>query len=595
MKQKKKRIIRITAIALVLALFAASVSGAVYAEAVVPDKQITLAMTPSLAASEPLVVGDVLKLDVTAQADFRVYSNFTVIYYDKNHFAPCDAAGVIFTPQTQGGTAITDYIALDPENPLSKAGQAYGDINVTNLANYPAAWKDAAGVLLPAYQGYAAIALKVPYDLTANPATGTPAASNPWFSFYLKPILPTSASNKAAVFMSQSAVRTDTANPNGVMYYSAATGGAGWRKVAVTLPAKLEYSIQAAAVNPVTVTFSAGTHGTLTGGIDSVRNIEQGTLIGEQSGQYWPGVTPDYGYYFAGWAYADDPALTPLPDTEPIGTREGVYTPSISFIPVFLPNPVQLQLYLLDLRKPAGQQEINAGTPIALQVGDDFNAAVQTAQAAAASLTDPVDPSTGYTLTILPASQANNNYVVPLMDQSTLRVEIARIHRGTYFINYLPSGSDVTNLPAKQEKAAGASVSIAAAPKRKGYTFTAWTTGVANYAPGAIYSSDADMTLTAVWQQNPPPFITNGNAIKLQYKSATTLTMSTSAPGVTWSSNSNVVQVNSATGEIKGVKTGTATVTGTDADGFSADVSVKVSYAWWQWLIVIFLFGWIWY
>jgi hypothetical protein len=208
-----------------------------------------------------------------------------------------------------------------------------------------------------------------------------------------------------------------------------------------------------------------------------------------------------------------------------------------------------------------------------------------------------VDTGGGWFLERFGPAQANNHYVVPEINDGVWPVEIARVHRGTWFITYLAGGGDVSGLPGRQAKSRGETARVAPGPARKGYAFLHWTDGAQAYVPGQGYAADADLALTAAWERNPEPAIVGGASKALQYKSTDTLRLATSAPGpVTWSSGDpGVVRVNAETGEIRGAKTGTAVVTGRDGDGFTASVTVNVRYAWWQWLIVILLFGWIWY
>jgi len=562
---------------LALALLASAVGAGVQALGGAPGGHITLGLTPNFPASEPLVTGDVLRLDVTAAADFAAHSSGTVIYYDSRYFSPCDAAGGAFTA-----------LDINPANPLCKAGPAFEDINAGNLSDYPAAWKDeSTGLLLPEYAAFAAVALKIPYDLSARPATGVPNAGISWFTFYLKVTASTPPGETASVFISPDALRT-TANRTAPMYFSAAPGGAGWLNVEVTLPARLDYTAEQAVPNPVTVNFTAGARGSLTGGIAYVRNVEAGTTIAQQSARRWPALTADMGYHHAGWAYAASPTDI-LPEDTHLGTVSGDV---IDLVAVFAPNPVRVQLYLLDMSRPAGAQEIDLGEPLDIFVNDDYSAAV----AALGSAIDayPVDAANGWFL-----ERLVKHWVVPETAGPVIRVEMARVHRGTWFITYAPGGGDVENLPLRTEKPRDAAVQVSAQmPTRRGYAFSRWQDAAGNaYAPGQSFAENRDLDLTAVWNRNPDPYVEGDLSRSLQYRSSLTLRLVTSAPGsVTWSSSSpGVASVNPGTGEVTGAGPGTATITGRDGDGFEARVSVTVSYVWWQWLIVIFLFGWIWY
>ncbi len=74
------------------------------------------------------------------------------------------------------------------------------------------------------------------------------------------------------------------------------------------------------------------------------------------------------------------------------------------------------------------------------------------------------------------------------------------IHRVTYNAN----GTGVTGLPEPQEKTAGVALTLSAVVlSRNGYRFTGWNTAAdgtgTDYAPGASYTQEADLTLYAQW------------------------------------------------------------------------------------------------
>ena len=577
MKKARKKARRWIALAVAAALLISAAGAGVSALGLSPERQITLGLEPSCPVSEPLVAGeDVLRVDVTAQADFGVYSNSTVIYYDKRYFAPCDADGTAFTGTVQG-TGIEGYLEeLNGSHPLCAARAEYfGSVN------------------LPSVTDYESIVLTIPYDLENRPAAGMPDAETPWFTFCLKVIAGTTGT-PASIIMDANDLRTQD-NRNALMYYSAAPGGSGWADVDVTLPAQLDYIIQEKATDPVRVDFPeppAGTRGSLTGDITYVRNIESGTLLGDQIALRWPETVPDTGYQLTGWAYADDPTNVLPPESTLL---EG----DASLVPVFGPRPVKVQPYLLDMY---GSVETDIGPPLEIFVNSDYSLDVAALEAAIEAAAGVIDTQGGWFLEKFGPAQANNNYIVPEMDfepGDIWAVEIARVHRGTWFINYLPGGVDVetATMPGRTEKPRESAAQVAAAPWRKGWAFQHWTDGTNIYAPGQAYNENADITLTAIWSKNPAPSVQGGTSRSLQYKSGTTLYLTTKAPGsVTWTSdNPGVVSVNKTTGQITGLKRGSATITGTDGDGIPASVRVTVDYVWWQWLIIIFLFGWIWY
>lgn len=74
-----------------------------------------------------------------------------------------------------------------------------------------------------------------------------------------------------------------------------------------------------------------------------------------------------------------------------------------------------------------------------------------------------------------------------------------------YTVYYSGNGSGVTNIPANQTKTYGVTLSLdATRPERTGYSFLGWSTSStatsATYLPGALYTTNASITLYAVWQ-----------------------------------------------------------------------------------------------
>ena len=94
-------------------------------------------------------------------------------------------------------------------------------------------------------------------------------------------------------------------------------------------------------------------------------------------------------------------------------------------------------------------------------------------------------------------------------------------------VNFNANGNNVSNMPAIQTKYCGQVLTLSSTkPTRTGYTFKGWstsssaTTADSNYAPGAKYSTDAKLTLYAVWEANKYPLDVNG---LLDNESATTI------------------------------------------------------------------------
>lgn len=76
----------------------------------------------------------------------------------------------------------------------------------------------------------------------------------------------------------------------------------------------------------------------------------------------------------------------------------------------------------------------------------------------------------------------------------------------TYAVGYNANGG--SGAPASQTKKYGTNLTLSTVrPIRSGYAFTGWNTKAdgsgTDYAPGAVYTANAALTLYAKWQQNP--------------------------------------------------------------------------------------------
>ncbi len=79
----------------------------------------------------------------------------------------------------------------------------------------------------------------------------------------------------------------------------------------------------------------------------------------------------------------------------------------------------------------------------------------------------------------------------------------------TYTVSYNANGG--YNAPGKQTKTHGAALMLSSSiPTRSGYTFLGWGTSSSStsvsYASGGRYTTNADITLYAVWQKNPETY-----------------------------------------------------------------------------------------
>ena len=74
----------------------------------------------------------------------------------------------------------------------------------------------------------------------------------------------------------------------------------------------------------------------------------------------------------------------------------------------------------------------------------------------------------------------------------------------TYTVTYSSGTTDyVSNLPASQIKTQDIDLSLSdMVPVREGYTFIYWVTPSGTYEPGSVYQENADVVLSAIWNEN---------------------------------------------------------------------------------------------
>lgn len=136
-------------------------------------------------------------------------------------------------------------------------------------------------------------------------------------------------------------------------------------------------------------------------------------------------------------------------------------------------------------------------------------------------------------------------------------VYTSALPKTTYTVSYNANGG--SNAPSSQTKTHGTALTLSTAvPTRTGYAFVGWATSAtataATYAPGASYTTDAKLTLYAVWTLNKYEIAYNANggtnAPATQNKAyGTNLTLSTGVPAkyytVTFNANGGTVDVSS--------------------------------------------------
>ncbi len=113
------------------------------------------------------------------------------------------------------------------------------------------------------------------------------------------------------------------------------------------------------------------------------------------------------------------------------------------------------------------------------------------------------------------AADLNDDGKISLLDLSILRKYLdGDIAELSYTIHYNANGG--INAPDEQVKVNGADITLSAKmPTRTGYSFQGWaassTATIAQYQPGSIYNTNANITLYAVWKANRYTISYNAN------------------------------------------------------------------------------------
>ena len=122
--------------------------------------------------------------------------------------------------------------------------------------------------------------------------------------------------------------------------------------------------------------------------------------------------------------------------------------------------------------------------------------------------------SNSYTFTGL--SDGNYNLALKVSDNAGLTsttVTSSQTVKYTWVVSYNANGG--SGAPGNQTKYGGSNLTLSSTkPTRTGYTFLGWNTSssatTSSYAPGAIYNTNANLTLYAVWQVNKYYLDVNG-------------------------------------------------------------------------------------
>ena len=175
-------------------------------------------------------------------------------------------------------------------------------------------------------------------------------------------------------------------------------------------------------------------------------------------------------------------------------------------------------------------------------------------------------------------------------------IKTSDLPKTTYTISYNANGG--SGAPSSQTKTHGTALKLSTAvPTRSGYAFVGWATSSsatgAAYAPGANYTTDANITLYAVWTLNKYEITYNANggttAPLAQNKAhGTSLTLSTGVPTkaytVTFDPNGGTVDIAKRQGscEFLGWATSSTATSATYQPGgtFTTDANTTLYAVW---------------
>ena len=267
-------------------------------------------------------------------------------------------------------------------------------------------------------------------------------------------------------------------NETGTTVYEYSFVASSDTTIAVSAPSKLAYTVLLPSGN-FTAAFTAPTE-----------YANQTSAVVAYGEDYTFTVKPNKGYkILAIYVNGQKQSVTP---------QDGVYTVSVT-------NVTGAQ----NIRVDAEEVQTYAVTFVVPQLGQTLVQYVDEGGQATKPVVDPI--LVGYDFAGWYTGEEYNNTPGTQYDFTTKvtgdLVLYGKLTAKTYTVTYNGNGNgDVEGIKSPQDKKHGEALTLyTQVPTRTGYTFLGWSTtadGAVVYQPGEVYSTDANITLYAVWQKN---------------------------------------------------------------------------------------------
>ena len=248
--------------------------------------------------------------------------------------------------------------------------------------------------------------------------------------------------------------------------------------IAVSAPSKLAYTVLLPSGN-FTAAFTAPTE-----------YADQTSAVVEYGDGYTFTVKPNKGYkILAIYVNGQKQSVTP---------QNGVYTVSVT-------NVTGAQ----NIRVDAEEVQTYAVTFVVPQLGQTLVQYVDEGGKASEPVVNPILAGYDFAGWYTDVEYNKDNGTAYNFDTEVTGdlVLYGKLTAKTYTVTYNGNGNgDVTGIKSPQPKKHGEALTLYSdVPTRTGYTFLGWSTsktGAVVYQPGEVYSTDANITLYAVWQKN---------------------------------------------------------------------------------------------